>query len=1173
VREREIFLAAIEILDTNRRSAYIKQECDGDDKLRRRVEELVAINAQDERLAGESTFDRALRHDERVSEEAEGTVLGRYKLLEKIGEGGFALVYMAEQTEPVRRRVALKIIKAGMDTKQVIARFEAERQALALMDHPNIAKIFDGDVTPVGRPYFVMELVPGTPVTEFCDAHRLTNEERLQIFVQICHAIQHAHQKGIIHRDIKPSNILVAMRDESPVPKVIDFGIAKAIEQPLTEKTLFTRFHQFIGTPAYMSPEQATFGGIDIDTRTDVYSLGAVLYELLIGVTPLDKRHLERAAFDEMSRIVREESPSLPSARISTLADKLTTVAENRRIEPQELRRFIQGDLDWIVMKTLEKDRARRYDSVGALIEDVRHFQAREPVNAGPPSTLYRLHKFISRNRSTVAAGIALAATLVAGTIGSTVGFVSAVRARNEAVDAKNAADAARGKESAARRTALEEVARNRLLLHVAEVSNAQQAWRSGHVDYAVQLLMRHVPRHGEEDLRTIPWYLMWDHCHQYKESIRHDAPLHSLAYSPQSQVLAAAGEGGLIEIYDALTHQSKTTLPVEFDTVMSIEFSPDGLELAVGGGQGYDTRSLPGTLEIWDWKNRHRLRVLEPGDSKVACVAYSRDGTRLACGNHNGVLSVWDLTSRDTRPKWTDTQWSNPGMPGVAWCLDFSPEGHLLAGSLRASNPLKLWDFENDGLPKSVSTPTFVCSAAYSPDGRYLATGLVDVHRPLVVQDLESGEFRDLLAEPCFIEALVFSPDGRRFFAGNGKGSIEVYDVPSGQRTAILKGHASGVTGLCLLDDGNTLVSCGHDRTVKFWDIAGSLPPETYTRGHDTFTPWIVFSGDSKCLATSSLTGDVRVWEVATSRLVNLLLPEAGQSMLIKSRRMAFSPDNTKLATADYDGKLTVHDLQTGQQRMLLNSGGRPLSLHYSADGHRLLVTAYRPGLATLGTYQVTRCACDATTGELLRPHEVVAEIELVPQTPPQGFPPFRYEPPPMDDLARLSHDGRLLAYIYGSAVHLWDLTTGRMQRLHIQGHTEVIFNAAFSADDELLATCSQDKSIRLWDTTSGRMLKVLPARTWPLAVAFARDRTTLFTADVEAQIVIWDLRTYKEILSLNADEDIITSLALSPDGQTLASVSAPPSPTGLSGKISLWRAPRDHLHSANRLAPRTGL
>jgi WD40 repeat protein/serine/threonine protein kinase len=1155
MNEREIFLAALDVDSPDDRAAYVERACAGNPALKERLDALLAFHDQENRFLDSPCLKTATWSDH-VTMEDPGTVIGRYKILEQIGEGGFAAVFMAEQTEPVRRKVALKIIKPGMDSKQVIGRFEAERQALALMDHPNIAKVFDGGVTESGRPYFAMELVNGIPLTEFCDAYRMSNEERLRIFVPICRAVQHAHQKGIIHRDLKPSNVLVTLVDETPVPQVIDFGIAKATQQRLTERTVFTRFQHFIGTPAYMSPEQATFSGVDIDTRSDIYSLGVLLYELLTGVTPFDKQKLLEGAYDELCRIIREDQPPTPSKRISTLGEQLRLVALNRKTDAAMLRKSVQGELDWIVMKALEKERNRRYETASDFAADVEHYLHHEPVLAGPPSTTYRLRKMLQRNRRLAAAIVSVAAALILGTVVSTAGFVAAVRAKDDAVRATNAAIDAKNREAAAHQATQREVERNRLLLHVSEVSNAQQAWRSGNVDYAVQLLMRQIPQAGEDDLRTVAWYLMWDQCHQFEESLPHDAPLYALAYSPQRRVLAAAGEGGLVTLWDALTRRRITSLPVEFNTVMSVAFSPDGTELAIGGGQGFDTRHLPGNVEVWDWKNVRRLRVMEPGASKVACVAYSRDGTRLACGNHDGVLCVWDLGSLDTKAKWSSAEFTE-----IAWCLEFSPEGHLLAGSCADPESLRLWDYEKGQPAERVSVPPFVRSVAYSPDGRYLAIGIMDVQRPLLVQDRQSGELRELVAEPCFVEALVFSRDGRQLFACNGKGSIEVYDVPSGERTAILKGHTSGITGLCLLDDGKTLVSCGHDRTVKFWDVAAALAPETYTRGHAAYTPWMQFSDDSKLFATSSIDGDVRVWDVATSRRVNLLRPDDGDSTLIKSRRMAFSPDATKLAMADYDGKITVHNLQTEHKKLLLESAGSPLSLDFSADGSRLVVMAYRPSPEREGMHQVTRCTCDTASGELTGPIEVVAEIELIPQTMPTGFPPFRYEPPPTDDFARLSHDGRRLAYIYGSAVHLWDLTTGRMQPLEEQGHTEVVFNAAFSANDELLATCSQDKSIRLWNTKSGKLVKALPARTWPLALAFAHDGKTLFTADIESQIVMWDLRTDKEILSLAADEDIVTSLALSPDGQTLASVSAPPSPTGLSGKITLWRAPRKFL------------
>jgi serine/threonine protein kinase len=456
-RALEVFLAAIE-LPVRERAAFLQRACAGDEGLRQRVEELLAAHDQvgdflEEPLQKAASEPRA----EAPIGEHPGDRIGRYKLLQQIGEGGWGVVYMAEQDEPVRRRVALKIIKQGMDTKSVIARFEAERQALALMDHPNIAKVFDAGATESGRPFFVMELVRGVKITEFCDQNSLSTRERLDLFIQVCRAVQHAHQKGIIHRDIKPSNILVTANFEgAPLPVVIDFGIAKATSnQRLTNKTLFTAFDMLIGTPAYMSPEQAAFTNFDVDTRTDIYSLGVLLYELLIGSTPFDVAELMKTGLDEVRRVIREEEPVRPSTRLSRMARKdLSNVAQNRNSEPPLLIRSVKGDLDWIAMKTLEKDRTRRYETASGLALDIQRFLANETVSARPPSRLYKFGKVVSRNKLLFTGICVIALLLVLGLAVDSVSLSKERQARREADAALRQSEADKAKERQARREA-----------------------------------------------------------------------------------------------------------------------------------------------------------------------------------------------------------------------------------------------------------------------------------------------------------------------------------------------------------------------------------------------------------------------------------------------------------------------------------------------------------------------------------------------------------------------------------------------------------------------------------------------------------------------------------------------------------------------------------------------
>ena len=505
--EQDISYAAHKLPPTQR-AAYLAKACSGDDALRARVEALLAVQS-----SADALFDPASQETHaggsgtgaggtvRLTSPTErpGDIIGPYKLREQIGEGGCGVVYVAEQEKPIRRKVALKVIKLGMDTKSVIARFEAERQALAMMDHPNIARVLDAGTTNAGRPYFVMELVRGIKITDYCDQANLSTKDRLDLFIKVCSAIQHAHQKGIIHRDIKPSNILVTLHDGVPVPKVIDFGIAKATEGRLTDATVYTELHAFIGTPAYMSPEQAEMSGLDIDTRADIYSLGVLLYELLTGKPPFDAKDLMSQGFDAMRRTIREVEPARPSTRLGTLVDNdLTTLAKRRSVAASQLQHQLKGDLDWIVMKALEKDRTRRYETANGFAADITRHLTNEPVLARPPTAAYRFQKAYRRNRLAFAAGGAIAAAMLVGITSSVWQAVRAMRAEKQTADTLKQVAAARDAKEQARQEA------EAISKFLGEVFQSPDPTRDGREIRVAELLDR-AAKKLETDLATQP--------------------------------------------------------------------------------------------------------------------------------------------------------------------------------------------------------------------------------------------------------------------------------------------------------------------------------------------------------------------------------------------------------------------------------------------------------------------------------------------------------------------------------------------------------------------------------------------------------------------------------------------------------------------------------------------
>jgi serine/threonine protein kinase/WD40 repeat protein len=803
--ESGIFKAAVK-LRPDQRAGYLDHACGVNRELRSEVESL--LRAHDASGGILQNFPARPEPTEGFDPivERPGTVIGPYKLMELVGEGGFGLVFVAEQQEPVRRKVALKIIKPGMDTREVIARFEAERQALALMDHPNIARVLDAGTTDSGRPYFVMELVKGIPIIDYCDQQQLSTRERLELFVSVCQAVQHAHGKGIIHRDLKPSNILVAPHDGVPVVKVIDFGVAKAIGQQLTDKTIYTRLTQMIGTPLYMSPEQAEINALDVDTRSDIYSLGVLLYELLTGATPFDRQRFATAAYDEIRRIIKEEEPPKPSTRLSTMGESLSKVSSQRKTEPAKLSALVKGDLDWIVMKALEKDRKRRYDTASSFAADVRRFLAEEPIEARPPSAWYRFRKFARRNKAVLATtGIVVAALLV----GTTASVLQAVRAtlaetlaterldlalsnENKARESERAAEGERDKAKKSEKAAqTQRDAANaarvelRSSLYQATMNLVPTAWETGNVKRVLELLDEASPKPGEkEDLRNFEWHY-WDRlCHAERRSL---PPIDAVGTK-----VVFSGDGKRFVYYKGRNDAEQAGAGVMMVDGKRILVYKDKNEKV----KDRIMRLQRGTMVIQVVDTAQGRPV---GPERKCAVgsdfALNQDGSRLAYitpdpaggrdpnkPKQNNVLAVMDLaTGKDTvLCQGFVTSVLNDSR------LTFSPDGKRLAAfgaigpGAGAESKVHVWDLtqpDREPVVLALEKGFRDVSLDFNFDGSRLAAvlsgfGFQSPKTRIIVWDTTAGKIRAQLTPEFKVRHITFTRDGKQLI---GIGTAEV--------------------------------------------------------------------------------------------------------------------------------------------------------------------------------------------------------------------------------------------------------------------------------------------------------------------------------------------------------------------------------------------------------------
>jgi WD40 repeat protein/predicted Ser/Thr protein kinase len=1044
------------------RGAFLDRACADDWELRREAESLLAASDQAAKFL-DSPVLPALETSDDEPASLTGQAFGPYCLSREIGRGGMGVVYLAARADDeFQKQVAVKLVQAGPRNKDLLLRFRRERQILANLEHPNIARLLDGGTTAQGQPFLVMEYVEGTPLTEYCDEHKLSIPERLKLFRNVCEAVQYAHQNLVIHRDLKPSNILVTA--EGSV-KLLDFGVAKLLDGD-SGFAAATTIGQLM-TPEYASPEQIR--GESVTTASDVYSLGIVLYELLTGRYPY--RFKDRS-LPEMMRVICEEEPEPPSRAISraeTLARpegavpavvSAETVSRARQGNPEQLRARLRGDLNYITLMALRKAPAERYRTVERLSEDIARHLAGRPVIARKPTPTYRARKFIGRHTTLVAAGAILFLVLL-GAVFSTMRQASIAK---------------------------RQVREKRRLLYAAEMHLASQAWENANMPRLRELVESQIPHDGEEDLRGFEWYYLWRLYHHNGEicSLQHQAQVWTTAFSPDGKVLATGDDAGQLTVWDAATHQHLAAVKAHEKCIWQVAFSPDGRKLATASGDW--------TVKLWDSATLLEIATLGGHTGKVHAVAFSPDGKRVASGGEDAAARFWDVeTGRQVMKVDTAT-----GLRSLA----FSPDGKMLAvGAV-------LWDATTGKKLRGLygKAGAGVDAVKFSPDGRLFA---FPVGNAVSMRDVSSGEEMAVFkGHTGPVRSLAFSADGKMLATGSQDRTVRIWDMAAKAAINVSKGHEGEIWSVSFSPDSRTLATSSDDFTARLWDLTAGSDVTHLNTNHRAM---VAFSPDGQMLATARRGSIVSVWDARNGRQLAAL--EAGAAQW----SVAFTPDGKKIAI-DEMGKVKLWDVATQKLVLTIQAHSAEVaSLSFSPDGQTLATASHdhsaklwdlatgQQVLALLGHSDLVTTVAFSPDGGTLATASYDNTVKLWEARTSREIATLRGHTQPVFSVA-FSPDGKILATgSTDSTAKLWDAITGRALAT-LGGHAGHVNSVAFSPDGRRLATAGDEGFIRLWDVATNQEVIALPGHTDSIvSLSFSPDGSMLAIGSWEGTVQVW--------------------------------------------------------------------